>query len=51
MGSRNRLLNMAGSQIEQLGPMGLKEAIRLSEGRTVCGQHLLFAGEGLVPQG
>ncbi len=48
MGSRNRLLNMAGKRMAELGPMDLKEAIRLSEGRTICGQHLLFAGEGLV---
>lgn len=28
--------------------MGLKESIRKSEGRVICGQHLLFAGPGLV---
>lgn len=46
--SVKRLITISGSEIESLSPMQLKESIRLSEGRVVCGQHLLFANTGLV---
>ena len=34
--------------LKKLTPMELKESIFKSEGRVIMGQHLLFAGEGLV---
>lgn len=43
-----RLISISGEELESLTPAELKEAIRLSEGRTVCGQHLLFDNAGLV---
>ncbi len=43
-----RLISATGSDFEKMSPMDLKESIRKSEGRTIMGQHLLFAGEGLV---
>lgn len=43
-----RLISASKSDFDQMGPMDLKESIRLSEGRVVMGQHLLFASEGLV---
>lgn len=43
-----RLISASKSDFEQMSPMDLKESIRLSEGRVVMGQHLLFASEGLV---
>ena len=43
-----RLINATGSEILGMGPMDLKESIRKSEGRVICGQHLLFASPGLV---
>jgi len=43
-----RLINAVGSEIARMTPTDLKESIRRSEGRVICGQHLLFAGPGLV---
>lgn len=43
-----RLISAAGDEIEKMSPMELKESIFKSEGRVVMGQHLLFAGNGLV---
>ncbi|MBQ9047216.1 MAG: hypothetical protein IJ120_04870 [Solobacterium sp.] len=43
-----RLISAAGSDFEKMSPMDLKESIFKSEGRVVMGQHLLFAGSGLV---
>lgn len=48
MAKRNRLISVAGSEIEGFSPMTLKESIYKSEGRVICGQHLLFANTGLV---
>lgn len=48
MAKRNRLISVAGSEIEAMSPMTLKESILKSEGRVICGQHLLFANTGLV---
>lgn len=47
-GTVTRLISASKSDFERMGPMDLKESIRLSEGRVVMGQHLLFASEGLV---
>ena len=43
-----RLISATGDDIEKMSPMELKESILRSEGRVVMGQHLLFAGSGLV---
>ena len=43
-----RLISASKSEFEQMSPMDLKESIFKSEGRVVMGQHLLFAGAGLV---
>ncbi len=43
-----RLISAAGDEIMKMSPMDLKESIFKSEGRVVMGQHLLFAGQGLV---
>ena len=43
-----RLISATGEEIEKMSPMELKESVFKSEGRVVMGQHLLFAGEGLV---
>lgn len=43
-----RLINASKSDFEKMSAMDLKESIFKSEGRVVCGQHLLFAGNGLV---
>ena len=43
-----RLISASASDFEGWDAMTLKESIRMSEGRVVMGQHLLFAGEGLV---
>lgn len=43
-----RLINATGTEILKMTPMELKESIFKSEGRVVMGQHLLFAGPGLV---
>ncbi|MCF0105475.1 MAG: hypothetical protein HUJ53_01800 [Holdemanella sp.] len=43
-----RLISCSKSDFEKMSPMELKESILKSEGRVVCGQHLLFASEGLV---
>lgn len=50
MNERNltRLISATRKDFDTWSPMELKEAIRMSEGRTVCGQHLLFASSGLV---
>ena len=46
-----RLISATGDDIEKMSPMELKESILRSEGRVVMGQHLLFAGSGLVRGG
>lgn len=43
-----RLISASKSDFEKMSAMELKESIYKSEGRVICGQHLLFAGEGLV---
>ena len=43
-----RLISATGSDFVKMAPMELKESIFKSEGRTIMGQHLLFASEGLV---
>lgn len=43
-----RLISATGDEIEKMSPMDLKQSIFQSEGRVVMGQHLLFAGPGLV---
>lgn len=43
-----RLISAAGTEIMAMKPMDLKRSILKSEGRVVMGQHLLFAGKGLV---
>ncbi len=48
MGEIKRLINASKSDFNKMKPMDLKEAIRLSEGRTIMGQHLLFMNKGLV---
>lgn len=47
-GKVTRLISASKKDFETMGPMDLKESIRLSEGRVVMGQHLLFASKGLV---
>lgn len=46
--SVTRLISATGDEFEKMSPMDLKESIFKSEGRVVMGQHLLFAGQGLV---
>lgn len=43
-----RLISASKSDFEQMNAMDLKESILKSEHRTIMGQHLLFAGPGLV---
>lgn len=43
-----RLISASKSDFQAMSPMDLKESIYKSEGRVICGQHLLFASEGLV---
>ncbi len=43
-----RLISATGEDIEKMSPMELKKSILKSERRVVMGQHLLFAGNGLV---
>ena len=43
-----RLISASKTEIEKMSPMDLKESIFKSEGRVIMGQHLLFAGPGLV---
>lgn len=43
-----RLISATGEQFEKMSAMELKESIYKSEGRVIMGQHLLFAGPGLV---
>lgn len=48
MSNRVRLISASASDFEGWDAMTLKESIRMSEGRVVMGQHLLFASQGLV---
>ena len=48
MADRVRLISASKSDFEGWDAMTLKESIRMSEGRVVMGQHLLFASAGLV---
>ena len=43
-----RLISASKSEIEKMIPMELKESIFKSESRVIMGQHLLFAGPGVV---
>lgn len=43
-----RLISASKSDIEKMSPMELKESIFKSESRVIMGQHLLFAGPGVV---
>ena len=43
-----RLISASKRDFETMTPMDLKESIYKSEGRVIMGQHLLFAGAGLV---
>ena len=43
-----RLISASKSDIEKMSPMELKESIYKSESRVIMGQHLLFAGPGVV---
>lgn len=43
-----RLISASKKDFDTWDAMDLKESIRLSEGRVVMGQHLLFDGKGLV---
>ncbi|MGM9946931.1 DUF7916 family protein [Floccifex sp.] len=43
-----RLISASKSDFETMSPMDLKTSIFKSEGRVICGQHLLFDGKGLV---
>jgi len=43
-----RLISATKSDFAKMTPMQMKESILKSEGRVIMGQHLLFAGEGLV---
>jgi len=48
MNEVKRMLNASKSDFKKMTPMALKESILKAEGRTIMGQHLLFAGSGLV---
>ena len=43
-----RLISASKTEIEKMSPMELKESIFKSESRVIMGQHLLFAGPGVV---
>jgi len=43
-----RIINCSKQEFEQMTPMDLKESIYKAEGRTIMGQHLIFANTGLV---
>ncbi len=43
-----RLISASKTEIQAMSPMELKESIFKSESRVIMGQHLLFAGTGLV---
>lgn len=43
-----RMISASKSDFEKMSPIDLKESVLKSEGRVIMGQHLLFAGEGLV---
>ena len=42
------MISASKSDFAEMSPMELKESIYKSEGRVIMGQHLLFAGAGLV---
>ena len=48
MSTVTRLVNASKSDFEKMSPMDLKASVFASEGRTIMGQHLLFAHSGLV---
>ncbi len=48
MSNVTRILNCSKTEFQAMTPMELKESIFKAEGRTIVGQHLLFAGSGLV---
>lgn len=48
MSEVTRLISASKSDFDKMSPMELKESIFKSEGRVVMGQHLVFAGSGLV---
>lgn len=48
MSQVTRLISATGNEMLKMSPMDLKKSIYKSEGRVVMGQHLLFAGPGLV---
>lgn len=48
MSNVTRLINCSKSHFKEMNGRDLKESIRKSEGRVIMGQHLLFAGPGLV---
>ena len=43
-----RLISASKSDFQKMNAMELKESIYKSESRTIMGQHLLFAGPGVV---
>lgn len=43
-----RIINCSKREFDDMSPMDLKESIFKAEGRTIMGQHLMFANEGLV---
>ena len=43
-----RIINCSKSDFKAMSPMDLKRSIYKAEGRTIMGQHLLFAGAGHV---
>lgn len=51
MSDVTRLISASKTEIEAMSAMDLKEAVFKSEGRVVMGQHLIFAGPGLVGRG
>ncbi|MFT8351626.1 haloacid dehalogenase-like hydrolase [Clostridium saccharoperbutylacetonicum] len=48
MNEVKRLISASKNDFKKMSPMELKESIYKSEGRVIMGQHLLFAGSGLV---
>ena len=43
-----RMINCSKREFDSMSPMDLKTSIFKAEGRTIMGQHLIFANEGLV---
>lgn len=43
-----RIINCSAKDFEKMTPMDLKTSIFKAEGRTIMGQHLIFANQGLV---